>query len=113
MVCPTCDRGLGNVSADAAGVRPDLIQPQDKILVAISGGKDSFALYKILDLHRRRSPFEFSLTPIFVDPGWDENAGEEVQKRLIQYDIKVEALKPPAVLLKRDSKCLFYLIIVC
>ena len=34
----------------------DLIEPDDRVMVGLSGGKDSWALMQILDVLRRRSP---------------------------------------------------------
>lgn len=70
-----------------------LIEPEDRILVAISGGKDSFSLLHLLDLHRRRAPFEFSLLPVFVDAGWDEGAGERVTAEFSRHGYTVEIFR--------------------
>lgn len=69
-----------------------LVEPDDKILVAISGGKDSFALLHILDLHRRRAPFGFSLVPVFIDAGWDPQAADVVVKRFSQHGFDIDVV---------------------
>jgi tRNA 2-thiocytidine biosynthesis protein TtcA len=69
-----------------------LVEPDDKILVAISGGRDSFTLLDILDLHRRRSPFGFSLVPVFIDSGWDPEAAAVVVERFSQFGFDVEVV---------------------
>jgi len=47
----------------------DMIRPQDRILVAVSGGKDSLSLLHVLLALQRRSPVPFSLAAATVDPG--------------------------------------------
>ena len=47
----------------------NLIEPGDKILVAVSGGKDSHVLLHLMALIRRRAPFPFSLIALNIDQG--------------------------------------------
>lgn len=47
-----------------------LIQRLDRVLVAISGGKDSLLLLTMLDYFRRIAPIEFELIPIHLDIGF-------------------------------------------
>ena len=47
-----------------------LIEAGDRILVALSGGKDSWTLLHILDLLRKRAPVDFSLIAVTVHPGF-------------------------------------------
>lgn len=50
-------------------VRHDLIKPDDKVLVAVSGGKDSSVLLHLLSIMQNRVPFRFSLVAGHVDQG--------------------------------------------
>jgi tRNA 2-thiocytidine biosynthesis protein TtcA len=47
-----------------------LIENRDRILVALSGGKDSWTLFHMLESLRQRAPVQFSLVPVTVHPGF-------------------------------------------
>ncbi len=65
-------RAMGRTIADYA-----LISPGDHVMVAVSGGKDSYTLLDLLERARTRAPIEFRITAVHLDqvqPGYDGGA---------------------------------------
>ncbi len=60
----------------------DLVEENDRILVAMSGGKDSYTLLHILESLRRRAPVNFELVPVMIDPGYPGFCTDTVEKYL-------------------------------
>lgn len=57
----------------------DLIGPGDRVMVAVSGGKDSYTLLHLLERARQRAPISFSIVAVHLDqgqPGYDGTALE-------------------------------------
>lgn len=49
----------------------NLIEENDRILVAISGGKDSWTMLHVLKELCRRAPIYYELVPVTINPGFD------------------------------------------
>src|ERR1044071_7554354 len=62
-------RDLGKCIADFG-----LIEEGDRVMVCVSGGKDSYSLLWLLERARRRAPIDFSIIAVHLDqghPGYD------------------------------------------
>ena len=49
----------------------NLLEEGDRVMVGLSGGKDSWALIQILDVLRRRAPITFSIVAVNIDSGYE------------------------------------------
>lgn len=69
----------------------NMIQTGDKVMVCLSGGKDSFTMLTILNKLAQRSNNKFSLMAFTLDqaqPGWDDSGLRQwLKQRNIAYDI--------------------------
>lgn len=70
----------------------NMIQNGDRLMVCLSGGKDSFTMLRILTLLQRRAKVQFTLFVFTLDqaqPGWDDSA---LKAWLHHYQISYEIL---------------------
>src|SRR4029078_589252 len=49
----------------------NLIEDGDRVMVGLSGGKDSWALLQMLEVGRRRAPIRFSIVAVNIDSGYE------------------------------------------
>ena len=57
-----------------------MIDEGDRVMVGLSGGKDSWALLQLLDVLRQRAPIRFSLVAVNVDSGYKEYKHDLIAK---------------------------------
>jgi tRNA 2-thiocytidine biosynthesis protein TtcA len=48
-----------------------MIEDGDRVMIGLSGGKDSWALLQMLDVLRQRAPIDFSIMAVNVDSGYE------------------------------------------
>jgi tRNA 2-thiocytidine biosynthesis protein TtcA len=58
----------------------NLIEDGDRVMVGVSGGKDSWALIQTLDLLRQRAPIDFSIVAVNVDSGYKDFKHDVIAK---------------------------------
>jgi tRNA 2-thiocytidine biosynthesis protein TtcA len=71
----------------------NMIQTGDRIMVCLSGGKDSFTLLRILQFLQRRTNNKFELFAFTLDqaqPGWDDTG---LREWLIQRGVPFEIMR--------------------
>lgn len=69
-----------------------LIEDGDRILCAMSGGKDSFAMLHLLEHLRRRAPIRFELVAVTVDQGYQGFKADVMERyfREAGYTYRIE-----------------------
>ena len=72
--------------------RYDMIRDGDRIVVGVSGGKDSLTLAWMLKERQSRVPIRYELFPVFIDPGFENSFGRPLQRYCenIGFSLRVE-----------------------
>ena len=70
-----------------------LLLPGDRVMVAVSGGKDSYTLLQILHALVARLPFEVSLTAVHLDQGQPGYDGRPLEAWLEERGYAFEVLR--------------------
>jgi tRNA 2-thiocytidine biosynthesis protein TtcA len=88
-----------------------MIQEGDRVLVAVSGGKDSYVLLDLLETLRRRSPIRFDLVACNVDQGYAGFRSDVIEEHLRSggYAYHIETTEIAATIRKKmdpeDTHC--------
>ena len=67
-----------------------LIEENDKIMVCISGGKDSFLLAKCMEEIKRHGKFDFELHYVCMNPGYNEKNRDLILSNAKKLNIDLE-----------------------
>ncbi len=80
-----------------------MIEPNDKVMVCISGGKDSYALLDLLLSLKRSAPFPFSLVPVHIDAGFPNTPENVVEDHLKKVGLDYLILKRPVFEISQEK----------
>ena len=61
-----------------------LIKDGDKVMVCISGGKDSFLLAKCIQELERHSQIKFNVEYVVMDPGYNEFNRNKIEENALE-----------------------------
>lgn len=73
----------------------ELLKPNDRVCVCISGGKDSMLMAKLFQELKRHSDFEFEVKFLVMNPGYNEH-------NLNHIKMNLELLQIPATIIDTD-----------
>jgi tRNA(Ile)-lysidine synthase TilS/MesJ len=81
--------------AKKANTLYDLVKKGDKILVGLSGGKDSIAMVHLLKYYQEklRMDFEFKVVVVHYGSKAEDEPLNNLKKYFVKYDIEVEIFK--------------------
>ena len=81
-------RSMGRCIADF-----DLIEDGDRVMVCLSGGKDSYTMLTLLERARRRAPIRFELIAVHLDQGQPGYDGAPLERWLAASGIEHRILR--------------------
>jgi tRNA 2-thiocytidine biosynthesis protein TtcA len=91
-------RNVGRAIADFG-----LIEAGDRILVAVSGGKDSYTLLTLLHALARKAPVAFELVAVHLDQGHPGYDGEPLRAFLSQCGVEHHILREDTYAIVTDK----------
>ena len=71
----------------------DLVRPDDKIAVCISGGKDSMLMAKLFQELKRRNKIPFEIKFLCMDPGYAEKNRRQIEYNAALLNIPITIFK--------------------
>lgn len=73
----------------------ELIADGDRILVGLSGGKDSYVLLLVLLELQKRAPIRFEIIGVNLDPGYETYRPEVVQRFAEERGVEMQMVQAP------------------
>lgn len=83
-----------------------LIREGDKIVVGISGGKDSITLFYLLNIYKKFAKVNFEIYPVHLDLGFPNSNYDELKDffKSLGYEIHIEGAKTVYPILLANTK---------
>ena len=81
-----------------------LIQPDDKIAVCSSGGKDSMLMAKLMQLLQRYSEVPFEVVFLVMDPGYNEINRNKIESNAALLHIPITVLETDVCAVANNSE---------
>ena len=82
----------------------ELVNENDKIMVCISGGKDSFLLAKCIQELQRHGKFPFQAHYVVMNPGYNEKNLELIKENAKKLNIPIEIFESDIFNIVKDIK---------
>jgi len=73
----------------------DMLHPNDRVAVCISGGKDSMLLAKLFQELKRHNKFDFELVFLVMDPGYSEVNRLVIEKNARMLGVPITIFESP------------------
>ncbi len=90
-------RAMGRCIRDFA-----LIEDGDRVMVCVSGGKDSYTLLHLLERARRRAPIRFELVAVHLDQGQPGYDGKPLEAFLEASGVPFEIVREDTYTIVKD-----------
>ncbi len=90
-------KGIGKAIMDYK-----MLAAGDKIAVAVSGGKDSLTLLRILNERKKFVPIKYEVIALHVDMGYPKSISKKLEKYFKRYGVEYKIIKSDA--LKKTPK---------
>ena len=100
-------------SVGKAVARFDMIGPGDRVMVALSGGKDSFSLLFTLRRLSEKAPISFKVMAVHVDAGYPGHDTARMEEYLAAHGFEYEIIRTgifgliPQKVSPKDNPCYF------
>jgi tRNA 2-thiocytidine biosynthesis protein TtcA len=81
----------------------DMLQAGDRVMVCLSGGKDSYTLLHLLERLRKRAPFQFSLLAVHLDQGQPGYDGAPLEQYLAAHGYEHRIVREDTYSIVKDN----------